>query len=83
MMDVEIKAQAIIEDMGGKVSPNARFSEEDQRIYNTVLTSSGQDRNQQWNTGLPGSKNAKEAAPRINDEGAQEYAIAFARYVKA
>jgi hypothetical protein len=48
-----------------------------------VLTSSGQDRNQQWNTGLPGSKNAKEAAPRINDEGAQEYAIAFASYVKA
>jgi phosphatidylinositol-4,5-bisphosphate 4-phosphatase len=83
MADVEHKAQLIIEDMGGHVVPNSQFSDEDRIIYNTVLTSSGQLENQEMNTGVPGSKNAKELRHRIVDLDALAYAMAFARFAKA
>jgi phosphatidylinositol-4,5-bisphosphate 4-phosphatase len=83
MADVEIKAMKMIADLGGHVRPNETFSREDQAIYNVALTSSGQAENQTWNTGLPGSKNAKEAAARINDPAAQSYAMGLEEHVKA
>jgi hypothetical protein len=83
MGDVEHKAQVIIEDMGGQVNPSEEFSEQDQIIYNTVLTSSGQAEVQQLNTGLPGSKNAGEVKARINDPDAVNYAKGFADFTKA
>lgn len=83
MGDVEHKAQVIIEDMGGQVNPSEKFSEQDQTIYNTVLTSSGQAEVQQLNTGLPGSKNAGEVKARINDPDAVKYAKGFADFTKA
>lgn len=83
MADVEIKAQAMIEDMGGRVLPNGELSPEDRTIYNIGLTMTGQDWNQSRSTSLPGSKNAKEAAEKINDPFAQEYAMGFEAFVKA
>jgi hypothetical protein len=83
MQDVEHKSQVIIEDMGGRVQRGQEFSEQDQTIYNTVLTSSGQAEVQRLNTGLPGSKNAKELADRINDPDALMYARGFASFTKA
>lgn len=83
MGDVEHKSQMIIEDMGGRVRPGRQFEEQDQIIYNTVLTSSGQDQVQQQNTGLPGSKNAKELEERINDPYALEYSRGFSSFTKA
>jgi phosphatidylinositol-4,5-bisphosphate 4-phosphatase len=77
MADVENKAMAMIEDMGGEVLPDRPFNKEDQDIYNTALTCSGQPENQRLNTMLPGSKNAEEAAARINNPQAQEQAVAF------
>ena len=83
MEDVEHKSQVIIEDMGGRVRHGQGFNEQDQTIYNTVLTSSGQAEVQQLNTGLPGSKNAGELHARINDPDAQRYAEGFAHFTKA
>jgi len=83
MGDVEHKAQVIIEDMGGKVRPGQTFESEDQIIYNTVLTSSGQSEVQQLNTGLPGSKNAGELEDRIVDGKALEYSRGFSEFTKA
>jgi phosphatidylinositol-4,5-bisphosphate 4-phosphatase len=83
MGDVEHKAQVIIEDMGGKVLPGQTFETEDQIIYNTVLTSSGQSEVQQLNTGLPGSKNAGELEDRIVDGKALEYSRGFSEFTKA
>ncbi len=77
MADVEHKAQLIIEDMGGRVNPGEDFEDQDRVIYNTVLTSSGQAELQQRNTGLPGSKNAKDLGVRIDDREAQRYAAGF------
>jgi phosphatidylinositol-4,5-bisphosphate 4-phosphatase len=83
MGDVEHKAQLMIEDMGGRVLPNQEFSEQDQRIYDTVLTSSGQVEVQQYNTGLGGSKNVGELQNRIGDEDAYRYAKGFSSWTKA
>ena len=83
MADVENKAQAIIEDMGGKVTPGGTFDDQDQAIYNTVLTSSGQDDVQKLMTGLPGSKNAHEAGGRIVDPSAIRYASAYSKHTSA
>ncbi|MFO1026785.1 MAG: inositol phosphate phosphatase SopB [Acetobacteraceae bacterium] len=81
--DVEHKAQAIIEDMGGRVLPGEKLEGEDKTIYNTVMTSSGQLEAQQMNTRLPGSKNAEEIKARIDDEAALIYAKGFASFTKA
>jgi phosphatidylinositol-4,5-bisphosphate 4-phosphatase len=83
MSDVESKAQSIIEDMGGQVTPGKQFSPQDQIIYNTVLTSSGQLEVQQLNTGLPGSKNSGELSERINDPDALLYSSAFSSHTSA
>jgi phosphatidylinositol-4,5-bisphosphate 4-phosphatase len=83
MADVEIKAMTIINDMGGSVKPDTPLDEKDRAIYNTVLTSSGQDRVQQLNTGLPGSKNAEDLHVRIGDPHATEYAQGLGSQAKA
>ncbi len=83
MADVEHKAQVVIEDMGGTVEPSKPLSPQDQVIYNTVLTSSGQDEIQQLNTGLPGSKNAGDLRARINDPEAELTAKAFSKHTNA
>ena len=81
--DSEIKAQAMIEDMGGTVKPDSDFEPEDQIIYDIAVTASGQHQNQRYNTGLPGSKNAGEMAARIANPDAVEYAKGFSSYTKA
>jgi phosphatidylinositol-4,5-bisphosphate 4-phosphatase len=83
MGDVEHKAQLIIEDMGGRVLPNEKLEEQDQRIYDTVLTSSGQVEGQTYNTGLGGSKNVDELKARVGDKDAFTYSKGFAPWTAA
>ena len=63
--------------------PGKSLSPQDQVIYNTVLTSSGQDEIQQLNTGLPGSKNAGDLKARINDPEAELTAKALSHHSNA
>jgi len=70
--DVEHKSQVIIEDMGGRERPGARWPEQDRIIYNTVLTSSGQIETQEMLTGLPGSTLVFESGS--GNLGATQYA---------
>ncbi|MBV8406523.1 MAG: hypothetical protein JOY64_02760 [Alphaproteobacteria bacterium] len=83
MADVENKAQAIIEDMGGTMVPEVAPTGEDGVIYRTVGAMSGQSRVQQQNTGLPGSKNASEVEARIGDADALAYMKGYADQAKA
>jgi hypothetical protein len=72
MGDVEHKSQVIIEDMGGRVRPGQKFSEQDSIIFNTVLTSSGQIERQQLVTGIGGNTIVYESGS--SNRGATEYA---------
>jgi phosphatidylinositol-4,5-bisphosphate 4-phosphatase len=72
MGDVEHKSQVIIEDMGGRVIPGEERSEQDQTIFNTVLTSSGQIERQQMVTGIGGSSIVYESGS--GNLGAIDYA---------
>jgi phosphatidylinositol-4,5-bisphosphate 4-phosphatase len=50
--DVEHKTQVIIEDMGGRMRPGQELTEEERRVYSTVLTGSGETEMLQLNTGM-------------------------------
>jgi hypothetical protein len=80
--DVERKSQAIIEDMGGRVEPGQPFSEQDQTIYNIVLTTSGLTEVQRQNTGLGGTDSVSDLETRIDDPRALEYARGFGQFNK-
>jgi hypothetical protein len=77
IVDVEHKSQAIIEDMGGSMSPGIELSEEDRNIYNTVLTSSGQVEMQRMTTGLGGTGSVDGVSDRSGDSKALEYSRGF------
>ncbi|MFO1058407.1 MAG: inositol phosphate phosphatase SopB [Dongiaceae bacterium] len=84
MSRVESWSAAIIGALGGNVEPKKGFENpEDQRIYDIVATSSGQVEVQTYNTGLGGSKNAKEAKSRFGDEGALGYAKGMSSFAEA
>ena len=63
--DVELKHKLITEDMGGEIVPDGRLDEEDQESYYVVAGASGQLENQEFNTGLMGSKEAGKLKNRI------------------
>ena len=83
MADVENKAQAIIEDMGGKMEPDVDPTGEDAEIYRATGVLSGQQFVQEAAASLPGSKNAKEVRHRIGDPDAVRYMKGFADHSKA
>jgi phosphatidylinositol-4,5-bisphosphate 4-phosphatase len=81
--DVEVKSKLILRDMGGDMDPNHDLVGDDQGVYYTVSSSSGQLENQQWNTGLMGSKEAGHLKQRIPDPEVRQYLSGLGKFAKA
>jgi phosphatidylinositol-4,5-bisphosphate 4-phosphatase len=81
--DVEVKSKLILRDMGGDMDPNHDLVGDDQGVYYTVSSSSGQLENQQWNTGLMGSKEAGHLERRIPDPEVRQYLSGLGKFAKA
>jgi|GEM_PF-782696 len=81
--DVEVKSKLILRDMGGDMDPNHDLVGDDQGVYYTVSSSSGQLENQQWNTGLMGSKEAGHLKRRIPDPEVRQYLSGLGKFAKA
>ncbi len=81
--DVEVKSKLILRDMGGDMDPNQDLVGDDRGVYYTVSSSSGQLENQQWNTGLMGSKEAGHLKRRIPDPEVRQYLSGLGKFAKA
>lgn len=71
--DVEFKHMLVSEDMGGEIRPNETLEDEDQENYYVVAANSGQFENQQYNTGIAGSKEAGKLAIRAPDKAIRQF----------
>lgn len=81
--DVEVKSKLILRDMGGEMNPDEKLEGDDQGVYYTVSSSSGQLENQRWNTGLPGSKEAGHLKDRLPDPQVRQYLCGLGAFAKA
>lgn len=81
--DVEVKSKLILRDMGGEMNPDERLQGDDQGVYYTVSSSSGQLENQRWNTGLSGSKEAGHLKDRLPDPQVRQYLCGLGAFAKA
>lgn len=81
--DVEVKSKLILRDMGGEMNPDEKLLGDDQGVYYTVSSSSGQLENQRWNTGLPGSKEAGHLKDRLPDPQVRQYLCGLGAFAKA
>jgi len=81
--DVEVKSKLILRDMGGEMNPDEKLQGDDQGVYYTVSSSSGQLENQRWNTGLPGSKEAGHLKDRLPDPQVRQYLCGLGAFAKA
>ncbi|MGN6580360.1 MAG: inositol phosphate phosphatase SopB [Bordetella sp.] len=81
--DVEVKSKLILRDMGGEMNPDETLQGDDQGVYYTVSSSSGQLENQRWNTGLPGSKEAGHLKDRLPDPQVRQYLCGLGAFAKA
>lgn len=78
--DVELKHLIITEDMGGHITPDTELGSEDQANYYAVASGSGQIENQQYNTGLGGSKEAGKLKERIPDPIVRQYLMGLGAF---
>jgi phosphatidylinositol-4,5-bisphosphate 4-phosphatase len=81
--DVELKAKLILRDMGGEMNPDERLQGDDQGVYYTVSSSSGQLENQRWNTGMGGSKEAGHLKERLPDPEVRQFLCGLGKFAKA
>lgn len=81
--DVELKSKLILRDLGGDMNPDERLQGDDQGVYYTVSSSSGQLENQRWNTGLSGSKEAGHLKDRLPDPEVRQFLCGLGKYAKA
>lgn len=81
--DVEVKSKLILRDMGGEMNPDETLQGDDQGVYYTVSSSSGQLENQRWNTGLAGSKEAGHLKERLPDPQVRQYLCGLGSFAKA
>ncbi|WP_323018720.1 inositol phosphate phosphatase SopB [Castellaniella sp.] len=81
--DVELKAKLILRDLGGEMNPDERLEGDDQGVYYTVSSSSGQLENQRWNTGLSGSKEAGHLKDRLPDPEVRQFLCGLGKFAKA
>lgn len=81
--DVELKAKLILRDLGGEMNPDERLQGDDQGVYYTVSSSSGQLENQRWNTGLSGSKEAGHLKARLPDPEVRQFLSGLGAFAKA
>lgn len=79
--DVELKHFLITEDLGGQILPNMKLEAEDASNYYAVAARSGQFENQIYNTGLPGSKEAKKQHGRL-PSWMRQYLAGFSCFAK-
>lgn len=81
--DVEVKSKLILRDMGGEMNPDERLEGDDQGVYYTVSSSSGQLENQRWNTGMSGSKEAGHLKERLPDPEVRQFLCGLGKFAKA
>ncbi|MGB7484126.1 MAG: inositol phosphate phosphatase SopB [Castellaniella sp.] len=81
--DVELKAKLILRDLGGEMNPDERLQGDDQGVYYTVSSSSGQLENQRWNTGMGGSKEAGHLKERLPDPEVRQFLCGLGKFAKA
>lgn len=81
--DVELKSKLILRDLGGEMNPDERLVGDDQGVYYTVSSSSGQLENQRWNTGLSGSKEAGHLKDRLPDPEVRQFLCGLGKFAKA
>jgi phosphatidylinositol-4,5-bisphosphate 4-phosphatase len=81
--DVELKSKLILRDMGGDMNPDERLEGDDQGVYYTVSSSSGQLENQRWNTGLSGSKESGKLKARLPDPEVRQFLSGLGKFAKA
>jgi phosphatidylinositol-4,5-bisphosphate 4-phosphatase len=81
--DVELKSKLILRDLGGEMNPDERLQGDDQGVYYTVSSSSGQLENQRWNTGLSGSKEAGHLKDRLPDPEVRQFLCGLGKFAKA
>ncbi|WP_368641165.1 inositol phosphate phosphatase SopB [Castellaniella ginsengisoli] len=81
--DVELKAKLILRDLGGEMNPDERLQGDDQGVYYTVSSSSGQLENQRWNTGMGGSKEAGHLKDRLPDPEVRQFLCGLGKFAKA
>ncbi|MFC4297763.1 inositol phosphate phosphatase SopB [Castellaniella hirudinis] len=81
--DVELKSKLILRDLGGEMNPDEQLQGDDQGVYYTVSSSSGQLENQRWNTGLSGSKEAGHLKDRLPDPEVRQFLCGLGQFAKA
>ena len=81
--DVELKSKLILRDLGGEMNPDERLQGDDQGVYYTVSSGSGQLENQRWNTGLSGSKEAGHLKDRLPDPEVRQFLCGLGKFAKA
>ena len=64
-------------------SPDETLQGDDQGVYYTVSSSSGQLENQRWNTGLSGSKEAGHLKARLPDPEVRQFLCGLGKFAKA
>jgi phosphatidylinositol-4,5-bisphosphate 4-phosphatase len=65
VVDVEWKADKMIRHMGGQVRPDVQPKGDDKQILYAAYAASGQQENQRYNKGVPGSKETDKLLDRI------------------
>jgi phosphatidylinositol-4,5-bisphosphate 4-phosphatase len=81
--DVELKSKLILRDLGGDMNPDENLQGDDQGVYYTVSSSSGQLENQRWNTGMSGSKEAGHLKARLPDPEVRQFLCGLGKFAKA
>lgn len=83
VMDVELKSKLILQDLGAGMNPDDRLQGDDQGVYYTVSSGSGQLENQRWNTGLAGSKEARHLKARLPGPEVRQFLCGLGKFARA